>query len=254
METSPHNCRLGNLCVSFFASDFIHALTLINPGISLIHRARSPPPPSLCLIYTCMSITRCIDTWNLNSDTWFPGNSYTLICVYLSWLLDMMVAHKAMRSSQVKNMQLYRFKALVYIDITSKSVIKCSFFQGGRLHVRIVLWETILLSNHDINVMDDKWVGVKFISFTNCPCKCSKKCFDSRLNHVANIRWWLRTFCARIRKITVYAMLLIINIWAEIRQMPIDSEYNICFMPIENVSSHLGWISFYLRPRGPSFM
>ena len=48
----------------------------------------------------------------------------------------------------------------------------------------------------------------------------------------------------------VYALLLIINLWAEIQHMPIDSQYNICFMPIENVSSHLGWIFFFICVRG----
>ena len=51
-------------------------------------------------------------------------------------------------------------------------------------------------------------------------------------------------------KTTVCALLLIINPWAEIQQMPIDSQYNICFMPIENVSSHLGWIFFFICVRG----
>ena len=51
-------------------------------------------------------------------------------------------------------------------------------------------------------------------------------------------------------KKTVYALLLIINPWAEIQHMPIDSQYNICFMPIENVSSHLGWIFFFICVRG----
>ena len=54
-------------------------------------------------------------------------------------------------------------------------------------------------------------------------------------------------------KKTVYALLLIINPWAEIQHMPIDSQYNICFMPIENVSSHLGWIFFLFASAGTLF-
>ena len=49
-------------------------------------------------------------------------------------------------------------------------------------------------------------------------------------------------------KTTVCALLLIINPWAEIQQMPIDSQYNICFMPIENVCSHLGRLYFVWTP------
>ena len=55
-------------------------------------------------------------------------------------------------------------------------------------------------------------------------------------------------------KKTVYALLLIINPWAEIQQMPIDSKYNICFMPIENNSSHLGRLYFVCTPPPPDTM
>ena len=72
----------------------------------------------------------------------------------------MMVTQNTMRSCEVKfaisslSGPIFFYKYSTFRSVLNK--------QGGRSFVRIVLWETIFLSNYGIIVMDDKWDGVKF--------------------------------------------------------------------------------------------